>query len=147
MIVVVWLVNQVHVLYGRPLLNGANLVRCVLSLTAVLRLRQPDVGAEKALYSDHAADTDIHLESPGVVLQALTLLGGARFITWCLRRSFLREYQRGPKQFCKCPNKKGPVPYLGLYGTHDKYRRCINSWHYWCCFCITRNQIPSIFSS
>ena len=38
----------------------------------------------------------------GVVPQALTLLGGVRFIAWCLRRPFLGECQRGPRHFWEC---------------------------------------------
>ena len=34
--------------------------------------------------------------------QALTLLGGARFIAWCLRRPFLGECRRGPRHFWEC---------------------------------------------
>ena len=46
----------------------------------------------------HAAMTDIPRASRGRP-QALTLLGGARFITWCLRRPFLDEYRRGQRHF------------------------------------------------
>ena len=32
--------------------------------------------------------------------QALTLFGVAKFITWCLKRSFLGECRQGPRHFC-----------------------------------------------
>ena len=34
--------------------------------------------------------------------QVLTLLGGVRFIAWCLRLPFLGECRQGPKHFGEC---------------------------------------------
>ena len=42
--------------------------------------------------------TGIH-EPQGAVSQALTLLGGARFIAWCLRPPFLGKYWRDSRHF------------------------------------------------
>ena len=56
--------------FGRRGISGTDLVGCVSSL-------------------------DIPRAS-GAVPQVLTLLGGARFIAWRRRRSFLREHRRGP---------------------------------------------------
>ena len=42
------------------------------------------------------------LKLQGPFLQALTLLRGAMFIAWCLRRPFLGKRRRGLRHFWKC---------------------------------------------
>ena len=67
-------------------------------------------------------------------LQALTLLRGARFITWCLRSLFLEESQQGPRHFCSHQTCLGNSPAPGptkkealfhthpICGTYNKYQ-------------------------
>ena len=45
--------------------------------------------------------------------QALTLMGGARFNAWCLKRPSLRECRRGLRCFWECPTRLGPGPTPG----------------------------------
>ena len=54
-----------------------------------------------------------HLEHQGSVPQALTLLGGVRFIVWHLRRSFLEECRWGPRHFWSHRACLGYGPMLG----------------------------------
>ena len=70
-------------------INGTDLVGCVTSLDwYTSSLRDP---------------------SP----QALTLLGGVRFIAWRLRRPFLGEWRRGPRHLWECRGclGYGPAPW------------------------------------
>ena len=53
------------------------------------------------------------LEPQGAVPQALTLLGGARFIAWRLRPPFLGECRRGPRHFWECRAYLGYCPAPG----------------------------------
>ena len=57
--------------------DGADLGGYVLSPAAIAQSRLPDVGAEKALYSRHAADPDILHEPQETLPQVLTLPGEA----------------------------------------------------------------------
>ena len=76
---------------------------------------------------------DWHHRTSGCRPQALTLLGGAKFIAWRLRRLFLRECQRNPMHFWRyqaClgydlrPDTSKKVWYHSrpVGGTNDKYR-------------------------
>ena len=47
----------------------------------------------------------------GAVPQALTLLGGVRFIARRLRHSVLRECRQKPEEFSEPPGVSGPKPY------------------------------------
>ena len=73
-------------------------------------------------------------EPQGLVLQVLTFLGGAKFITCRLRRAFLASCWRGPRHFScyrACPGlqpyarthlKKSTCATRLVGGTYDKYR-------------------------
>ena len=74
-----------------------------------------------------------YLEPQGAVPQALTLLGGIRFIAWRLRRHCLEECRRGSRHFGECPVACGLRPCAQTHlkktlchtrpvgGTADKY--------------------------
>ena len=97
------------------------------------RLRLLDASAEEAHYSRLPADTAI-LESQGAITQALSLSGGARFITWRPRLLILEEYRRVSRHFWNpqacvgnspAPgtyNIKGFVPNSRVSRVHDKYQ-------------------------
>ena len=80
------------------------------------------------------AHLDRHPRGWGLSLQALTLLLGARFIVWRLKRPFLGEYRRGPRHFCNCraclgydtapesTKNKALCHTRSVSGTYDKYR-------------------------
>ena len=53
------------------------------------RSRLPGVGVWDAVYSRHVAEIELFLELQKDFHQALTLLGGVRFIAWRLRLLFL----------------------------------------------------------
>ena len=57
--------------FGRPGLDDADLVGCVLSLAAVTRLKLPDMSAGEVQYSCHTADTVMLLEPPEAVAPTL----------------------------------------------------------------------------
>ena len=64
--------------------------------------------------------------------RALTLLVGAMFIVWCLKRPFLRECRRGPRHFgesraCRTHLKKVLCRTRLFGGARDKYRYMISS--------------------
>ena len=56
---------------------------------------------------------DRHPRASAAVPQALTLLGGARFITWRLSYPFLEECRWGPMHFWEC---RACVGYDAAYG-------------------------------
>ena len=113
-------------------LGGAGLLRtsvgCVLSMHGSGRVC-PGFGGSRSRF----ALTGI-LEPQVTVSHALTLLGGARFIAWRLRRPFFRGMPTGPEAFLGMPSVSGTRPCIRthlkkalchtrlVYGTEDKYR-------------------------
>ena len=86
-------------------------VICWQSLMAVVtRSRLSDVGVEEAQHSCHVTNPPQTSES--CLPQALTLLGGARFITWHLKHLVLEECWWVPRHFWSCRACLGfrPVP-------------------------------------
>ena len=83
----------------RFLINSLDsIVRGVIMLTksAATLSRLPDVGAEEAQHSRHAANTP---RASGGQPLGSSLLGGVRFIALRPRRPFLGKYQRGLRHF------------------------------------------------
>ena len=64
------------------------------------RSRLPDLGTRKPAFMSRVLRSA--LLKPGASSQALTFSGRARFIAWCQRHTFLREYQQGLRHFWSC---------------------------------------------
>ena len=81
---------------------------------------RPDMAAGESQHPCYAANTDILLEPQQAVIQTLTLSGGARFVTWRLRRTFLGECQRGSRYF-------GEIRACRGYGPSHTFKKAMST--------------------